>query len=125
TGDSGFKSPRSITSDGTGGLWVADAMNYRLKHVTNAGTFIGATSGGFGEGNGQFRSAHCVFMDQGQVDVCDTFNYRIQRFSVSPTGVPAFSSVLGGVRPTAGRLNGAFAGRHGPAGQPSARDSAQ
>ena len=61
-------------------------------------------------------------MDQGQVDVCDTFNYRIQRFSVSPTGVPAFSSVLGGVRPTAGGFNGAFAVGYGPAGELYAAD---
>jgi DNA-binding beta-propeller fold protein YncE len=92
-------------------------MNYRLKHVTNTGTFIGATTGGFGEGNGQFRSAHCVFMDQGQIDVCDTFNYRIQRFSVSPTGVPTFSSVVGGVRAAAGGFNGAFAVGYGPGGE--------
>lgn len=117
TGNNGFKSPRSLTSDGAGGLWVADAMNSRLKHVTNTGTFIGTTPIAFGEGNGQFRSPHCVFLDQGQVDVCDTFNYRIQRFSVSPTGAPSFSSVLGGVRPAAGGFNGAFAVAYGPAGE--------
>jgi DNA-binding beta-propeller fold protein YncE len=117
TGNNGFKSPRSVVSDGAGGLWVADAMNYRLKHVSNTGTFIGATAGGFGEADGQFRSAHCVFLDQGQVDVCDTFNYRIQRFSVSPGGVPSFSSVLGGVRPTPGGFNGVFGVAYGPGGE--------
>jgi DNA-binding beta-propeller fold protein YncE len=116
TGNNGFKSPRSVVSDGAGGLWIADALNSRLKHVTNAGTFIGATSGGFGEGNGQFRSPHCVFLDQGQVDVCDTFNYRIQRFSVSASGVPAFASVLGGTRPADGGFNGAFAVAYAPNG---------
>jgi DNA-binding beta-propeller fold protein YncE len=116
TGNSGFKSPRSLTSDGAGGLWVADAMNSRLKHVSNTGAFIGATPIAFGSGNGQFRSPHCVFLDQGQVDVCDTFNYRIQRFSVS-AGVPSFSSVLGGVAPAAGAFNGAFGVAYGPAGE--------
>jgi DNA-binding beta-propeller fold protein YncE len=117
TGNSGFKSPRSLTSDGAGGLWVADAMNSRLKHVSNTGTFIGATPIAFGSLNGQFRSPHCVFLDQGQVDVCDTFNYRIQRFSVSASGIPTFSGVLGGVAPAPGAFNGAFGAAYGPGGE--------
>ncbi len=38
-----FKSPRSVTSDGDGGMWVGDAFNYRIQHLTLAGASLGAT----------------------------------------------------------------------------------
>ena len=48
-----FKSPRSVTSDGAGGMWVADALNHRVQHRTAAGA--GRRQPGrnaYGEGNG-------------------------------------------------------------------------
>jgi DNA-binding beta-propeller fold protein YncE len=101
------KAPRSLVSDTGGGLWIADAGNYRVAHFSNAGAFLGA-SGSFGEGTNQFRSAHCVFLDGSHVDVCDTFNYRVQRYTVNGSGVPVFGDVVGGTKPTNGGFNGAF-----------------
>ena len=40
-GNAQFNAPRSLTSDGSGGLWIADAGNNRLKRHSNDGTFIG------------------------------------------------------------------------------------
>jgi DNA-binding beta-propeller fold protein YncE len=75
--------------------------------VTNAGALLGST-GSFGEGNNQFRSAHCVFLDGSFVDVCDTFNYRIQRYTVNAQGAPVWNSIVGGTKPANGGFNGAF-----------------
>src|ERR1019366_2226848 len=47
TGNGQFKSPWTLLSDGAGGLWVADAMNFRIEHVSDTGTFISAI-GSFG-----------------------------------------------------------------------------
>ena len=102
-----LKAPRSLTSDGGSGLWIADAGQYKIVHTTNGGSLLGST-GAFGEGNNQFRSAHCVFLDGSFVDVCDTFNYRIQRYTVNAQGAPVWSSIVGGTKPVNGGFNGAF-----------------
>jgi DNA-binding beta-propeller fold protein YncE len=116
-----FRSPRSLTSDGSTGLWIADAGNNRLKRHLVDGTFVGQ-AGSFGEGNAQFRSAHCVFRDGVNVDVCDTFNYRIEQFRVNALGKPYFGSVIGGTRPANGGFNGAFDVAYAPDGSMYAVD---
>ena len=56
-----FKAPRSVSADGDGGLWVADALNYRVQHLTMTGGSLGATPvDAYGDGPQQFRSPHCV-----------------------------------------------------------------
>jgi DNA-binding beta-propeller fold protein YncE len=118
TGNAQFKSPRSVTSDGSGGIWVADAFNYRIQHLSNAGAFLGGTpAGAFGEANGQLRSPACVFRDGSLIAVCDTYNYRIARYTAPATGTPLFRSNVGGTRPAAGGFNGPFATAYGPAGE--------
>ena len=75
-----FKAPRSVTSDGAGGMWVADALNYRVQHLHRRGQPRSASPvDASGDGNGQFRSPHCVTPIPGTTDVavCDTFNFRI------------------------------------------------
>ncbi len=113
-----LRAPRSLVSDGAGGLWITEGgSNNRLQHFTNAGAYVANSAiGGFGEAAGKFRSAHCVFMDGSFVAVCDTFNYRIQRFSVNASGVPSFDSILGGTRPADGGFNGAFDVAYAPDG---------
>ncbi|HEY6566639.1 MAG TPA: SBBP repeat-containing protein, partial [Actinomycetota bacterium] len=115
--------PRSLTSDGDGGLWVTEGGSDRLQHFRGSGAFIvGSDVGGVGSSKGRFRSAHCVFLDGRFVDVCDTFNFRIQRFRVKGNGVPVFDSVLGGKAPTKGGFNGAFDVAYGPNGSLFATD---
>jgi tripartite motif-containing protein 71 len=115
-GNGQFSAPRALTSDGAGGLWVAEAHNYRLQHVLNDGTFVGKT-GTYGVGPGQFNAPACVFMDQGMVDVCDTYLYRIARFTVSPSGAPTFFDNVGGVGPVLGGFNEPFGVAFGPSGE--------
>jgi sugar lactone lactonase YvrE len=63
-----------------------------------------------------------VFTDGNLIAVCDTFNYRIQRFSVNASGVPSFHSTIGGTRPADGGFNGAFDVAYGPDGSIYATD---
>lgn len=114
-GNGQFSSPRSIVSDGSGGLWVAEAHGPRLQHVTNAGAGLGYI-GTYGSGPGKFRAPACVFMDGAKVDVCDTYEYVIQRFSVSGSGAPSYFDSLGGIRPVVGGFNQPFGVAFAPDG---------
>lgn len=118
-----FRSPRSVTSDGAGGLWVADALNYRIQRLTATGGSLGGTPvNAYGEGAQQFRSPHCVTRIPGtsQVAVCDTFNFRL---SVWSTGSPpSYVQTVGGTKPATGGFNGAFAVAYGPDGSLYAAD---
>jgi DNA-binding beta-propeller fold protein YncE len=107
SGDGQFAGPRDLVSDGAGGLWVAEAKSARIQHVTNTGVFISKT-GGYGSGPGKFRAPACVFMDGGAVDVCDTYEFVVQRFSVSSSGSASYLGSLGGVRPSLGGFNQPF-----------------
>jgi DNA-binding beta-propeller fold protein YncE len=111
-----FAGPRDVVSDGSGGLWVAEAHSSRLQHVSSTGAFI-AKIGSYGSGPGKFRAPSCVFMDRGAVDVCDTYEFVIQSFSVSPTGVPAYLTSFGGTRPVAGGFNQPFGVAYDPTGR--------
>jgi tripartite motif-containing protein 71 len=119
TGNGQFSSPWTLLNDGSGGLWVADAMNYRIQHVTNAGAYIskiGSRPVVLPAGAGQFLAPHGLFMDQGLLDVADPYTYTIQRFTISG-GALTYSSSLGGVQPATGGFNQPFAVAYGPAGE--------
>jgi|HubBroStandDraft_6_1064221.scaffolds.fasta_scaffold00093_49 sugar lactone lactonase YvrE len=116
TGTGQFKSPWTLLSDGAGGLWVADAMNFRIEHVSDNGTYISQIgSFGNGPGNAQFRSPHGLWMDGGLLDVADPYTFSIQRFTIS-AGALTYSSFLGGTQPAAGGFNGAFAATYDSSG---------
>lgn len=91
-GNGQYNQPWALTSDGHGGLWIADSGNYRAEHVTNSGAFIAATNSSFGSGPNQFAALHCVFMHGSELDVCDTDNHRIESYGVSSSGVPTYRS---------------------------------
>ncbi len=119
-----FKSPRSVTTDGAGGLWVADALNYRVQHLTATGGSLGATPvNAYGEGAAQFRSPHCVTRVPGtsQVAVCDTFNFRLSLYD-GAGATPSYLRAVGGTKPADGGFNGAFAVAYGPDGSLYAAD---
>jgi tripartite motif-containing protein 71 len=107
TGNGQFSAPRDLVSDGGNGLWVAEAASSRIQHVSNTGAFI-AKIGTYGSGPGKFRAPACVFMDRGAVDVCDTYEFILQRFTVSAAGEPTFLESIGGVRPARGGFNQPF-----------------
>lgn len=119
-----FKSPRSVTTDGAGGLWVADALNYRVQHLTATGGSLGASPvNAYGEGAAQFRSPHCVTRVPGtsQVAVCDTFNFRMSLYD-GAGATPSYVRAVGGTKPANGGFNGPFAVAYGPDGSLYAAD---
>jgi len=124
TGPGQFKAPRSVTADGKNGIWVADALNYRVQHLQTNGTVYAATPvGASGGGPQEFRSPHCVARIPGtfRVAVCDTFNFRMSVYD-GRAGVPGFVDTVGGTRPAAGGFNGAFAVAYGRDGSLYAAD---
>lgn len=112
-----FRAPRSVSADGSGGLWVADALNQRLQHLTATGAVIGTTPvGAYGDGPAQFRSPHCVTaLPGGQVAVCDTFGWRISVWD-GTSATPSPVRLVGGTAPAPGGFNGPFAAAYGPDG---------
>jgi DNA-binding beta-propeller fold protein YncE len=94
-----------LTSDSNGGLWIADSGNYRVQHVTNSGGFIAATNSSSGSGANQYASVHCVFMDAGELNVCDTDNHRIETYSVSPDGIPTYANTTAFASPAPAEFN--------------------
>ncbi len=115
TGPGQFRAPRSLASDGAGGLWVAEAQAPRLQHVTGQGASLGVV-GSYGSGPGRFRAPACVFPDGRGVAVCDTFEYVVQRFTAPAAGNPSYAGSLGGTRPVPGGFNQPFGVRYGPSG---------
>src|SRR5207249_10595105 len=86
-GNGQYSAPRTLRSDGTGGLWIGDASNYRVVHVRNDGTFLWATTDGFGTGPYQSRTPPCLFYGAGDLHVCDTWNYRVPFYRSSGDGL--------------------------------------
>lgn len=87
-----FNFPRSVATDSTGNVFVADGSNHRIREITPAGivsTFAGG--GGLDFTNGQlakasFKSSEDVAVDStGNLLVADTGNHAIRK--VTPAGV--------------------------------------
>ena len=106
-----------------GGLWIADAGNNRVKHVTNTGTFIGKT-GTFGQGDGRtvpLRALRVPWTAPGRrlrhVQLPDP---AVQR--ERPRAPAVQVGDVGGTRPTNGGFNGAFDVAYAPDGSMYAVD---
>jgi tripartite motif-containing protein 71 len=100
-----YNGPWALTSDGSGGLWIADSGNYRVQHVTNAGQFIAATSSSFGSGPNQYAAVHCVFTSGNVLNVCDTDNHRIETYAVSANGTPTYTGTTAFASPSPAEFN--------------------
>ena len=78
---------------------------------------LGATTGGYGTGPGQFRQQSGIFMSGTSVVVGDQFSYQLQRFTVNGSGAPVYAETIGGTPPAAGGFNGPFGLSYGPNGE--------
>jgi sugar lactone lactonase YvrE len=112
-----FSSPRGLTIDAAGNLYVVDTGNARIRRVTPDGTvstFAGSGTAGFFDGpaeEAQFNDPRGIAVDpDGQVYVADTGNHRVRR--ITPEGAVSTFAELPGPdevqRPSEARLSGPY-----------------
>jgi YYY domain-containing protein len=90
----GLKEPRGAAVDSRGRLWVADFGNSRLRVFDRDGGYLGGW-GGRGSGEYGFRELCAVAIRGDDLYVADTWNGRVQGFTIG-----------GILRATAGELYG-------------------
>jgi DNA-binding beta-propeller fold protein YncE len=118
-----LSAPRDVIGDGSDGIWISDAGNHRLEHVTLTGTLIATTTGGYGSGPGQFSAPQTLFANGALIDVSDTYNYDIEEFSVNGSGAPVYlDRIAQGTPPSDPGFNGAWSVAYGPSGELYATD---
>jgi sugar lactone lactonase YvrE len=112
-----FSSPRGLTIDADGNLYVVDTGNARIRRVTPDGTvttFAGNGTAGFFDGpaeEAQFNDPRGITVDpEGTVYVADTGNHRVRR--ITPEGTVTTFAELPGPdkvqRPSEARLSGPY-----------------
>jgi YYY domain-containing protein len=79
---SGMKEPRDADLDGRGRLWVADFGNSRVRIYDSHGGFLGGW-GGRGDTTWAMKDPCAVAIRGDDVYVADTWNGRVQRFSLA------------------------------------------
>jgi DNA-binding beta-propeller fold protein YncE len=76
-----FNSPRGLSSDAAGNIYVADDANHRVVKLANDGTFLaawGRSDERPGAGDGEFNLPYGTAVDaQGHLWVADTLNNRL------------------------------------------------
>lgn len=77
-----LKEPRDAAIDGRGRIWIADFGNSRIRIFDLKGGFLGGW-GGRGDGPHGFRDLSAVAIAGENVYVADTWNGRIQKFSLA------------------------------------------
>lgn len=85
-----FNGPAQLVPDGSGGVWVPDANNHRIRHVTAAGavsTLAGQATAGLTNGTGaaaQFNTPLGMAMGpDGVMYVADAANYVIRKVTTA------------------------------------------
>jgi YYY domain-containing protein len=78
---SGMKEPRDGDVDGQGRIWIADFGNSRLRIFDRDGGYLGGW-GGRGDSTYAMKDPCAVAIGNDSVYVADTWNGRLQRFSM-------------------------------------------
>jgi YYY domain-containing protein len=79
---SGMREPRDGAWDGQGRLWVADFGNSRLRVFDRDGGYVGGW-GGRGDGTFSMREPCAVAIRGDEIYLADTWNNRVQLFSIT------------------------------------------
>jgi sugar lactone lactonase YvrE len=82
--------PRGIAQDANGNFYVVDTGNFRVQKYDKDGNYLAKTTGGKGNGDGQFAPINESSTDTGpsgiavdkagNIYVADVWNHRIQKF---------------------------------------------
>ncbi|MFQ5720933.1 MAG: protein kinase [Candidatus Aminicenantales bacterium] len=95
TGDSKnglFKSPRGITLDNEGNVYIVERKNHRIQKFTSDFSFI-KSWGSYGSGRNQFNDPCGVAIDdRGYIYVIERNNYRIQKFTANGSYIKKWGS---------------------------------
>jgi tripartite motif-containing protein 71 len=78
----GLNNPQGIALAPDGTLWVADTLNDRIIHLSSTLSDLGNTFGSSGNGQLQFFDPHSLAVHGSVLFVADTFNNRIQEFTI-------------------------------------------
>ena len=85
-----FYSPYGVAVDASGNVYVADAVNHRIRKITSSGTvstLAGSGTAGFADSDGtnaQFNNPFGVAVDaSGNVYVADRLNHRIRKITAT------------------------------------------
>lgn len=115
-----FNQPYGLTLDPSGNMFVADALNHRIRKITPSGTvstFAGSNQGFLDASlalNAQFHTPRALVFSGGDLLVADTFNHRIRKIAVAGGIAGAVSTFAGS--PVAGEPAESAAGfAEGPA----------
>ncbi len=99
-GNGQFDQAEAVAIDGSGNVYVADDLNWRMQRFDSSGNYVGQW-GGFGSGPGKFAGPQGVAVDpSGDVYVADSGNNRIQKFDSSDSYLTQWGSL--------GSANGQF-----------------
>jgi len=91
---SGLSEPRGAALDAKGRLWVADFGDSRLRLFDAQGGYLGGW-GGKGTGTHGFNNPTAVAVAGDTVYVADTWNARVQSFSLEGTPKASVSGLYG------------------------------
>jgi YYY domain-containing protein len=91
---SGMREPRDAAVDDKGRLWVADFGNSRLRIFNAEGGYLGGW-GGRGSGNHGFRELCGVAIRGDNLYVADTWNGRVQYFTLAGQWKATVSELYG------------------------------
>ena len=95
-GSGDFASPKGISADANGNIYIAETLFDNVQIFDRQGTYL-LTIGSQGSGPGQFWMPSGLFIDeQDRLYVCDTYNKRIQLFDLLTGSAAAAPAMQGG-----------------------------
>lgn len=92
---SGINGPEGITLAPDGTIWVANTQADTVVHLSAFLADLGDGFGGLGTGTMQFELPHSLAVSNGVLFVADTYNNRVQEFTLGtapPPPPPSFSA---------------------------------